>query len=108
MKVCAEVGCPTLTTKTRCTSHTRARDKARGTRQQRGYDAAHDALRASYQRRMDAGEVFTCWRCGDLIDTTRWTLGHCDVDRSQYHGPECPACDYAVAGRVGCPHASHT
>jgi hypothetical protein len=107
VKVCAEPGCPTLTRTTRCTEHTRALDKARGTRQRRGYGPEHDALRADYQRRMDAGEAFTCWRSGEPIDPTNWTLGHCDVDRSVYHGPECPACDYAVAGRVGCPHPSH-
>lgn len=101
--------CPTgaLTDKPRCPACARARDKARGTRQERGYDAAHDRLRAQWQRRMDAGERVTCWRCGDPIDPTAWTLGHCDDDRRQHHGPECPPCDYATSGRAGCPHPSH-
>lgn len=107
MKVCVEAGCPKLTEGTRCTEHARAKDKARGTRQQRGYGAEHTKLRAQYQRRMDAGEVFTCWRCGGRIDRSNWTLGHCDSDRTKYHGPECPPCDYATAGRTRCPHPSH-
>ena len=104
---CAEPGCPTITDATRCPTHTRARDRARGTRQERGYGAAHDRLRADYQRRMDRGETFECWRCGDDINPERWTLGHCDDDRSVYHGPECPPCDYATNGRRSCPHSSH-
>lgn len=56
---------------------------------------------------MDAGERFLCWRCRKPIDPADWTLGHCDDDRSRYHGPECPPCDYATAGRSGCPHPSH-
>ena len=65
---CAEPGCPTITDATRCPTHTRERDRARGTRQDRGYDAAHDRMRADYQRSMDQGETFACWRCGDDID----------------------------------------
>lgn len=105
MKVCAEPGCPTLTNTTRCTDHTRAKDKARGTRQQRGYDAAHDKLRADYQRRMDAGETHTCWRCSRPINPNAWHLGHDDHDRTMYRGPECPPCNLATATRRISPRA---
>ena len=102
MKVCAEPGCPALTRSTRCTEHTRQRDHARGTRQQRGYDAEHDRLRAAYQRRMDAGERFTCWRCGrDLEPGAPWDLGHDDLDRSIHRGPEHVACNRPTASRRG-------
>ncbi len=47
MRVCSQPGCPELTTTTYCTEHTRARDRARGTRQQRGYDRAHEQRRAA-------------------------------------------------------------
>lgn len=112
MKVCAEPGCPTLTRTTRCPEHTRQRDRARGTRQQRGYDAAYDRLRAEWQRRLDAGERVTCWRCAaqgrpHTVDPTAWHFGHCDDDRRVYHGPECAAGNQATAGRKGCPHPSH-
>ena len=97
---CAEPGCPTITDATRCPTHTRARDRARGTRQERGYGAAHDRLRADYQRRMDRGETFECWRCGDDIDPERWHLGHDDYDRTVYRGPECVPCNTATRGRT--------
>lgn len=104
VRVCVEPGCPALTRRTRCADHERAKDKARGTRQERGYDAAHDRLRAQYQHRMDEGETFTCWRCAErgvvtVLDPTRWQLGHDDSDRDKYRGPECIPCNTATAGR---------
>lgn len=112
VRVCIESGCPALTRGTRCTEHERAKDKARGTAAQRGYDQPHRTLRADWQRRLDAGLVVHCWRCAEcdvvtIIDPKAWTLGHCDDDRSTYHGPECPPCDYATSGRTICPHGSH-
>lgn len=98
-KPCIEPGCPTLTTTTRCPAHERARDKARGTPAARGYDSAHTRLRADYQRRMNRGETFTCWRCGDPIDPDHWHLGHTD-DRSGWEGPECVPCNCATSGRT--------
>lgn len=77
----------------------RRRDKARGTRQERGYDAVHDQLKADYQRRMNAGERFACWRCGGPIDPASWHLGHDDLDRRIYRGPEHPSCNLPTAGR---------
>ena len=100
LRVCAEPGCPNLQAEARCVKHRRQRERERGTRQQRGYGPAHDALRASYQRRMDAGEVFTCWRCVTTrIDPTAWHLGHDDADRTRYMGPECVPCNTATSGR---------
>lgn len=102
-RVCTEPNCPTLidagTRDGRCGQHRRKRDKARGTRQQRGYDADHDLMRARYQSYMDAGVTYSCWRCGKPIDPTSWHLGHDDHDRSKYRGPECPPCNLATAGR---------
>jgi hypothetical protein len=85
--------------KSRCPEHERAKDRARGTRQERGYDSEHDRIRARYQRRMDQGEMFTCWRCPRLIDPRSWDLGHDDIDRTIYRGPECVACNRATSGR---------
>jgi len=102
LRPCKETGCPELGYTTRCPKHTREHDAARGRRQERGYDAAHERLRADYQRRMDEdGERFTCWRpgCGKRIDPTDWHLGHDDRDRSRYRGPECPSCNQATASR---------
>ena len=101
-RVCLEPGCPVITDGSRCTEHARAKDKARGTRQQRGYDAGHDALRASWQRRIDAGEHVTCWRptCNRTITGRAWHLGHDDVDRHITHGPECISCNLTAAGKA--------
>ena len=99
---CIEPGCPTIGDwpRGRCPTHDRARDRARGTRQQRGYDSAHDRRRAACQALMDRGEIFHCWRCGDLIDPLVWHLGHDDHDRSRYRGPECVPCNTATKGRI--------
>lgn len=110
LKVCAEPGCPALQAEARCLEHRRAKERQRGTRQARGYDADHDALAGVYQQRMDNGIGYLCWRCLKPLGTKRgadWVLGHCDINRGVYHGPEHPACNNATSGRTGCPHASH-
>ena len=103
MKVCAEPGCPELiprdTRDGRCLQHRRNLDRARGSRQARGYGQSHVRLRDDYQRRMGAGEAFNCWRCGKPIDPTSWHLGHDDRDRNLYRGPECVPCNLATAAR---------
>lgn len=102
LKVCAEPGCPKLVNRTRCQAHERAKDAARGRRQDRGYDRIYDQTRRSYQQRMDAGERFTCWRCAELgrpheVDPTRWHLGHDNDDRDVIRGPQCPESNLATA-----------
>jgi hypothetical protein len=102
---CLEPGCPVLVDAGRCTKHRRALDRARGTRQERGYDAAYDQVHREYQARMDAGEVFICWRCPEIgrpshpVDPRpgRWHLGHSNDDRSVIRGPQCPASNLATA-----------
>lgn len=90
--MCAEHGCPELTHTTRCPTHTRAKDKARGTRQQRGYDATHERLRAKWARKVATGQV-NCARCGKRITTLEpWHLDHTD-DRTGYLGPSHVACN---------------
>lgn len=101
---CAEPGCPVITEHTRCPTHTRDRDKARGTRQARGYDATYDAERAAWQRRLDTGEKITCWRCSEQgqphpVDPTHWHLGHDNHDRTIIRGPQCTQSNLTDAGR---------
>ena len=98
MKVCIVAGCPSLTKATRCTEHERARDKARGTRQARGYTAAHVAERKRWEPLVATGNV-KCWRCGEYIPPGAFDLGHDDRDRSKYRGPECVPCNRATSGR---------
>ena len=98
-KPCAEPGCPRLVHTTRCPTHTRARDKARGTRQQRGYDNDHDKLRATYVAQLRAGHTLTCWRCtGDITTEADLHVGHDDHDRSITRGPEHRLCNLRAAG----------
>ena len=99
MKVCLEPGCPTLTTGTRCTEHTRSKDRARGSRIERGYGAEHQARRKAWASLVATGHV-RCWRCGEYIPAdAAWDLGHDDDDRARYRGPEHQACNRAVNAR---------
>ena len=86
----------------RCPTCSRAHDRARGSREERGYGAAHQATRAAYQARMDAGEVLTCWRCGEPVTAAdEWHLGHDDHDRTITRGPEhARRCNLSAAGRA--------
>ena len=105
MKVCAEPGCPRVQPESRCAEHRRARENARGSRQARGYDASHDALRAQWAPLVATGNV-KCWRCKEYLDPAKpWHLGHDDHDRSRHRGPECVACNTATNGRRISPGA---
>jgi hypothetical protein len=87
LRVCAEPGCPALVTTGRCIAHRRARESARGTRQQRGYDASHDVERRRWVPLVATGTV-TCWRCGHgIVPGSEWHLGHAD-DGATHRGPE--------------------
>lgn len=99
MRVCSQPGCPTLTRSGKCDRHRREADKARGTRQERGYTAAHQRERAQWKRILDR-RPWPCARCGEWIQIgDAWDLGHDDHDRSKWVGPEHPACNRATAGR---------
>lgn len=98
LKVCTVPGCPTLTTTPRCPTHAREADRARGTRQQRGYTTEHDRLRAELAPIVERGDAI-CWRCRQPIQPgTAWDLGHTD-DRSAWTGPEHATCNRAAGGR---------
>lgn len=61
---------------------------ASGRTTRRGYGWAHQQLRARFAPQVAAGLV-SCARCGKLIlPWEPWDLGHSDVDRSVYTGPE--------------------
>jgi hypothetical protein len=109
LRVCIDCMATIPAGRTRCQPCERLRDKARGSREERGYDHAHRKERARYQSYMDEGVRYRCWRCGRPINPNpkRWHLGHCDVDRSRHHGPEHVSCNTATSGRTGCPHRSH-
>jgi hypothetical protein len=69
-----------------------------------GYTGKHRRLRAWFQQRMDNGETFRCWRCGEpILSGQFWDLGHQDFDRTKYGGPEHRRCNRATAGRKQAP-----
>ena len=103
LKVCSKPGCPELVPHdvSRCHEHERAADRARGSRQARGYDREHDRLRRRYERRGVVG--MTCPRCGQpILPGQPWDLGHTD-DRTGWTGPEHARCNRSAGGR-----AAHT
>lgn len=67
-RVCAEPGCGAWQVRdARCGPHAQARDEARGTAAERGYDGEHAGIRAALLRDLAAvearGSVMLCWRC---------------------------------------------
>lgn len=62
LRPCAQPGCPALVTRGRCVVHSKQQDQARGTAQQRGYDARW----AEYSRQFRAAHPI----CGERHDGT--------------------------------------
>lgn len=61
-----------------------------------GYGIAHQKRRDRLARTVAAGEA-VCWRCSKPIKPGQpWDLGHHDLNRSVYMGPEHRACNRAV------------
>lgn len=92
---CSTPGCPGRATHAgKCDQH------KRGSTAQRGYGSDHQRLRTQWQVKVDMGGV-SCWRCGAALNGQAWQLGHDDVDRSRYRGPECIPCNTSTATRGG-------
>jgi hypothetical protein len=59
----------------------------------RGYGWRHQRVRAAWRPRVEAGLV-DCARCGEpIVPGEPWDLGHDDVDRGRYRGPEHRYCN---------------
>jgi hypothetical protein len=98
---CSQAGCPNKAlVRGKCTQHAQAAEAERGSRQQRGYDRKHDALRKQWAPIVATGRV-KCARCGLLIKAgTKWDLGHNDEDRTRWTGPEHARCNRGAGGRA--------
>lgn len=100
-RVCIQSGCGKLIAKgqSRCPKHERDRDRARGTRVERGYDNDHTLARAEWAPLVATGTV-DCRRCGHRIPATApWDLGHPDADCPKPRAPEHRRCNRGTAGR---------
>ena len=105
-RVCLD--CPALIASgSRCAACERRRDQGRGSRQERGYDAAHDAVRRTWVPLVASGTV-TCrrapyGRCLEhdplIAPGEPWQLGHPDADCPAPRAPEHRRCNLATAGR---------
>ena len=97
-KICAKPGCPVIADGSYCTEHARANDKARGTREQRGYGPEHQALRRQWAPLVATGNI-DCAKCDTPIQAGQpWHLGHND-DRTAWTGPEHSHCNLSDAGK---------
>lgn len=100
-RVCSTFGCPNLTDQTRCPTCRARAEQLRGTRQQRGYDAQHDAIRLMWAARITQGDV-NCARCGQgIAPDAAWDLDHTD-DRRGYLGPSHAGCNRATNRGQSC------
>lgn len=85
--------CGTPTYDTRCRLCEAAR---RGTTSQRGYGLEHITLRRYWAPEVATGSI-NCARCGKaILPQDPWDLGHSDVDRREYAGPEHQRCNRAT------------
>lgn len=104
LKVCAEPGCPELTTARRCDHHASTYERRRGTRQQRGYGQPHDALREAWRPAVERGEV-DCHELVCLMPERRihagqpWHLCH-DRVTGKYRGPGHVRCNTSEGGKA--------
>lgn len=98
LRVCAESGCPTLIPrgKGRCVTHTREKDRARGTAAERGYGKVHQDLRAELAPKA-IGKI--CHFCGKpMLAGQPLALDHTE-DRAGYRGMVHLTCNAADGGR---------
>ena len=94
-RVCLTPGCPTLVTAGRCPTCSSKHEKARGTRQERGYDA-------EYERQLRTPEYVNATHCGNCEEPftpeNPKTGGHTVALRNGGQGskvvPHCRRCNY--------------
>jgi hypothetical protein len=100
-RVCSKPGCPTLHERAGlCPVHSRERDRARGTKAERGYGPVFQRTRRMWVQRIALGGV-ECVRCGKPITSADpFDLDHDDNDRSIIRGPACPSCNRSAGGRL--------
>lgn len=67
---------------------------------ERGYGPEHKRQREAWRPFVETGQAI-CWRCNHLIPGhAPWDLGHDEVDRSIYRGPEHRRCNRGSTARL--------
>ncbi|MCK9602218.1 MAG: hypothetical protein M0R06_24450 [Sphaerochaeta sp.] len=100
---CPAPRCPVILTggERYCPEHQGDYERERGTSTERGYGAAHQALRAAYQAKIDRGVWYTCSTCGLPIGADdEWDLGHSE-DKATHIGPQHARCNRSEGGSQG-------
>jgi hypothetical protein len=73
--------------------------RVKGKTAERRYGGRHQKLRKAWARRVLGGDVL-CARCGlPILPGMLWDLGHHDLDRSVYTGPEHRGCNRGALSR---------
>jgi len=76
-------------------------NKRKRTTTARGYGQQHQILRKRVAALIATGTA-VCWRCGrSILPWMAWDLGHDDIDRRIYRGPEHQRCNRSAAARRG-------
>ena len=97
-RICPKPGCPKPASGRYCDKHNREYERARGTREQRGYGVEHKKLRRQLAAKVQAGGI-RCGICGKPIPPgSVWHLDHTE-DRTDYRGPAHASCNTADGGR---------
>jgi hypothetical protein len=104
LRVCAEPGCPELSSSRYCPTDAAKHEQARGTRQQRGYTSEHDRLRTRWKPKVDSGLVDCCnpiclMPIRRILPGEPWQLGH-TPDRTAWRGPEHRLCNESEGGKA--------
>jgi hypothetical protein len=73
----------------------------RGSTTARGYGRRHRKIRDQVAKLVARGDA-VCWRCGlPILPGMLWDLGHSDIDRLVYMGPEHQRCNRSSAASRG-------
>ncbi len=99
-KPCSVPGCPVLVSgRPRCTEHQREWEKARGSRQDRGYDKHHDELVVRLTPQA-YGQICASPSCGQrMLPGQKLHLMH-NADRTGYLGMGHAWCNASDAGKA--------
>lgn len=101
-RICPQRGCPEMTTERHCAKHARERDKARGTKAERGYGKDYQARRRDWDKAVARG-IVDCSRCGQPIGPNEpWHLDHDDKERDNLTlaRPSHQHCNTSAGGKA--------